>query len=634
MSFITNPLSQDIFISLKEKSLLARAAILKMTTLANSGHPGGSMSSIDLLITLYELMHKDPTNPLLPERDRLVVSNGHISPAVYSTLALNGFFTLEEAIIGYRTAESIFEGHIERDVPGIEWGTGNLGQGLSAACGFALACRLKKIENQIFCLMGDGEQQKGQLSEARRFAKKYELNNITAIIDYNQLQIGGSIHKVMPQNIKDNYRSDGWQVLECNGHDHREIAETLQKAVATPSPTLILAHTIMGKGVSFMQNLEKYHGSTLSESQLGDALAELDVENDFIYYKEFKEITKFKKVHKDFSLPITLKKSFPQEYDKPTDNRSAFGNALANIAKANPENPAIAVFDCDLEGSVKTNDFNKLLPHNFFQGGIMEHNTAVIAGAMSVEGFQAFFADFGVFGVDETYNQHRLTDINQGNIKVITTHVGLDVGEDGKTHQCIDYLGLMKNLFHFKTIIPGDPNQTDHVIRYIAEQFGNFYVPMGRSKLPILRNSDAEIFYHKDYQFTYGKADLLRDGDVGALLVCGTLTPTAVNVVDALAEDNIFLQLWNISCPNDIDMNALFKAASTGVIFTLEDHNIHTGMGSDVANALLKLKEKCHLIKMGVKDYAISGPAELVYKHCGLDQNSIINQIKSYYNSK
>ena len=160
---------------LKEIAKQSRGAILSMTTLAGSGHPGGSMSSIDLLIALYNTIKISPQDPYNPKRDRVIVSHGHISPAVYSVLAMRGFFELEDAIINFRLAGSHFEGHIEPILPGVEWATGNLGQGLSAAAGFALESKLQNIQNQVYCLMGDGEQQKGQISEARRFAAKYNL---------------------------------------------------------------------------------------------------------------------------------------------------------------------------------------------------------------------------------------------------------------------------------------------------------------------------------------------------------------------------------------------------------------------------------------------------------------------------
>lgn len=155
----------ELISRLQEQAIIARTAILSMTTLAGSGHPGGSMSSIDLLLTLYQFIHHHPQNPDLPDRDRVVVSNGHISPAVYSALALNGYHNLDEVISQFRLSGSIYEGHIERDVQGVEWSTGNLGQGLSAGAGFALASRINNIPYNVYVLMGDGEQQKGQISK-------------------------------------------------------------------------------------------------------------------------------------------------------------------------------------------------------------------------------------------------------------------------------------------------------------------------------------------------------------------------------------------------------------------------------------------------------------------------------------
>ncbi|OQX70506.1 MAG: transketolase, partial [Candidatus Cloacimonas sp. 4484_275] len=547
---------------IKKSANMARGAILQMTTLAKSGHPGGSMSTIDFLLTLYHLINIDPKNPLWEKRDRVIVSNGHISPALYATLGMMGFFNLDEAISQFRLAGSIFEGHIEPSVPGVEWATGNLGQGLSAGIGFA------------------------------------DLANVTAFIDYNKLQISGNIAKVMPQNIKDNYISDGWTVIEIDGHDFAQIQNAIFEAVKgwtvieidghdfaqiqnaifeavkTPNPTLILANTIMGKGVSFMENKEKYHGSVLSEEQLNQALSELGLANNLEKYKKmrenFKPLPNSGKSDKDFSL----KTGKSIIYSEKTDNRSAWGNAIADIAVLNSteENKKLlAVFDCDLQGSVKTNSFEKNLPENFYESGIMEHHTAVMSGAMSKDGIQVFFADFGVFGIDETYNQHRLNDINETNLKVITTHVGLDVGEDGKTHQCIDYLGVMKNLYHFKILVPADANQTDHIIRYVAGKRGNYLVAMGRSKLEIIKDENGKIFFDENYRFEFGKADLLRDGTNAALLTMGTLTGRALEIAKILSEQGISLQVWNFSAPTELDEEALKKAAQTGTIFTYED---------------------------------------------------------------
>ena len=607
----------------------ARGSIIKMTSLAKSGHPGGSMSTIDFMLTLYNMINIDPQKPKMESRDRVIISHGHTSPAAYSTLASCGFFDIDDAISQFRLAGSIYEGHVEPDVPGIEWASGNLGQGLSAGCGFALANKLKNIDSHTFVMMGDGEQQKGQLGEARRFAVKFNLN-LTAFIDYNQLQISGDINKVMPQYILENYLSDGWDVIEIDGHDLIEIRDAILDAVQNEKPTVIIGHTIMGKGVSFMENKEKYHGSPLSEEQLSEALKELGLENDIEKYKKLRsefKTSNSKHDNKTSNLDFDIDLGEPIIYKDKTDNRSAWGNAIADIAAKN-KNAPLVVFDCDLQGSVKTKEFEAALPENFIQSGIMEHNTAVVAAAMSKERLQVFFPDFGVFGVDETYNQHRLSDINHTNLKIITTHVGLDVGEDGKTHQCIDYFGVMKNLYNFKTIIPADPNQTDRVIRYISGKYGNFLIPMGRSKLELVKNEKDEIFFGTDYKFEYGKADLLRDGNSAALFVMGTLTGRALLIAEKLKELGISLQVWNISCPNDLDENALIQAAKTGTVFTYEDHNVNTGIGNSIADKMMQLGLSCKFIKFGVEDYAFSGNSDDVFKHCKLDVDSIVSRIK------
>lgn len=623
--------------TIKKQANQARLNILHMTTLAGSGHPGGSMSSIDLLLTLYHMINHDCRNPQLPERDRVVVSNGHISPAVYSTLGTMGYFDVEDAIAEFRLAGSIFEGHIERYVPGVEWTTGNLGQGLSAGCGFALAGIINKFDYHTFVLMGDGEQQKGQISEARRFAVKYNLNKLTAIIDYNQLQISGSIHNVMPQNIKANWESDGWQVIEIDGHNIEQIYQALQQATSISKPCMIMAHTVMGKGVSFMENLAKYHGSALNEALLADAVKELDGELKLEYFKKLrlKKKTNGKTPHVKFAeFKPTFKLGSLDIYSNDTDNRSAWGKAIAEIAEINPDNKMpIVVFDCDLQSSVKTGDFAKVSPERFIQGGIMEHNTAVTAGAMSTCGIQTWWADFGMFGIDEVYNQQRLNDINHSNLKVVTTHVGIDVGEDGRTHQCIDYIGLARNLYNFKLLCPADPNQTDRIVRKVANEAGNYLITMGRSVIPILKKETGEVFYGKDYVFTYGKADLIRNGDDIALIVTGTPINRAMKAVDRLREEGIFVQLWYVSTPLQIDVNMLEQAVKTEHLITLEDHNVNSGMGTVLADKLNELQICCKLTKLGVTAYPVSGNSDDVYKWAGLNTDSIVVTIKKCLNS-
>ncbi len=615
-----------------QQAKTARQAILQMTTLSGSGHPGGSMSSIDMILSIYNTMHHDPKNPDWPERDRFVYSNGHISPAAYSNLGIMGYFPLDNAIAEFRKAGSIFEGHVEREAPGIEWSSGNLGQGLSAGVGFAISARIKGMDYHSYVLMGDGEQQKGQLSEARRFASKFKLTNLTAIIDYNQLQISGSIHDVMPQGIRKSWEADGWQVMEVNGHDIPQILNTLEEAMAAEKPVMILAHTTMGKGVSFMENKAKYHGSTLSIEQCIEALEELDMPSDLPKYQKMRAEFKPDKNlhHRDFQPGFDLMQGKPTLYTSDSDCRSAWGNAILDLGKINRESDVpIVVVDCDLAVSVKTTAFEDEFPERFLQSGIMEHHAVVMSGAISTSGIQCFWAGFGVFGINETYNMQRLNDINHANLKTVLTHVGIDVGEDGKTHQCVDYISLARNLFDTRMICPADANQTDRVIRWLIDKPGNYIVAMGRSKLPIIKSSDNEIFFDQDYCFEYGKADVLRQGDSGTVFVCGTPGGRAVKAIDALREEGIFIELVYVSSPLTLDAEMIAKAAKRGPIFSIEDHSIRGGLGASIAEVVLDGGLQARLIRIGVETYPMSGTANEIYEAFRLDSASLVARIKA-----
>ncbi|KAA0258869.1 transketolase [Deferribacter autotrophicus] len=620
---------------LEKLSILCRGDILKMTTLAGSGHPGGSLSSIDMYLTVYKMANISPDNYKSLDRDRIIVSHGHTSPGVYSVLGRNGFFDIDEAIAYFRLAGSIFEGHIERMVPGVEWTTGNLGQGLSAACGMALAAKYFSKSYNVYCFMGDGEQQKGQISEARRFAIKYRLNNLIAFVDYNRLQISGNIADVMPQNIKDEYIADGWAVLEIDGHNFEEISRAIIEANKIERPVLILAHTIMGKGVSFMENKEVYHGKALSEEQLDEALKELGIENDLEKYKKMRANFSFDETkHEIFRYEINIDTGIPKTYGVKvkTDNRSAFGAAITDLVQLNSlksdSNP-ILVFDCDLAGSVKTDKVAADFKEYFYESGIQEHHTATCAGAASVNGIVSFFADFGVFGIDETYNQQRLNDINDTNLKVVTTHVGIDVGEDGKTHQCIDYIGVMRNLYGFKVIVPADPNQTDRAVRYAASKYGNFLISMGRSKTAVIPDENGKPFFGEDYVFEYGKIDIIRDGEI-PLLSYGSMLQRGLEVVEILKNEGLNLALLNVSCPFHLDKDTLLKFKDSKIWFTYEDHNVNSGLGAIIADFIATNGLGIKLVKFGIKNYSYSGKPDNIFSLIGLSPKAIAADIKSY----
>lgn len=618
---------------LKALGKKCRGDVIKMTTVADSGHPGGSMSSMDIYLTTFSNARIDPKDPWNPLRDRIIVSHGHTSPGVYAVLGELGFFNIEDAITGFRYFDSPFEGHVTRGIPGIEWTTGNLGQGLSAACGMALAAKIQNIDYHVFALMSDAEQAKGQVAEARRFATKFGLSNITVIIDYNDAQISGHARNVMFVNIKADYESDGWRTIEVDGHDYAQLYDATKRALENKDkPTVVIARTIMGKGVSFMEDDVAYHGKSLSLEEADKALKELGVEND---------IQKFVEKRKTFSMPhfeikpyevkIDTGKPVLYKADQSVANRDAFGHALADIGLANlksHQNTPVAVMDCDLKPSTKTDLFERVSPDLFFQAGVQEHNAATVAGALSSQGIVTFFGDFGVFGIDETYNQQRLNDLNRTNLKLIVTHVGTDVGEDGKTHHCVDYIGALRNIYNFKLIVPQDGNQTDKAVRFMAKSWGNYALAVGRSKIRVITKSDGTPFFDEKYEFIYGEGDLFRKGEDVTIFSTGQTSHIAVETADELLKEGIKVSVIGLSTPLKLP-KWISSYISSKHVLTFEDHNAMTGLGSVIPEfALDNGAYPKSFTKIGLFDYTRSGLVKDLYRIEGLDTNALKSKIR------
>ena len=271
------------------------------------------------------------------------------------------------------------------------------------------------------------------------------------------------------------------------------------------------------------------------------------------------------------------------------DNRTAFGKALKDLGEKNiPFGRPVCVLDCDLASSVKSSDFAKAFPDHFFQGGVQEHNTATVAGALSTLGIVSFFADFGAFGMDETYNQQRLNDINKTNLKLVLTHLGLDVGQDGKTHQCIDYIGLARNLYNFKPIVPADPNQVDRAVRYITATKGNFMIGTGRSQWPVIRRENGRLFLCERLPLR-----LRRNGRDPGRARTGPSSPTAAWSTGRSrsgrpsTRSGRRLGVINMACVTEVDEAVMERVRKLPFVFTYEDHNPATGIGPAIATWLL-----------------------------------------------
>ena len=614
-------LPHDAETKLDAAAQTCKALAVAMTTRADSGHPAGALSSMKMYMAAYAAADITPQNCDKTDRDYVVISHGHTSAAAYATLSYNGFVDPLDAVNEFRVTGSRFQGHVERMVPGIDWGSGCLGQGLSAAAGFALAQKACGHNGRVYVLMGDGEQPKGQIAEARRMIVSQKLDNITVLIDMNGIQISGRCHDVLPVNVKELWAADGWHVEECDGDSFSELYIALKNARTVAAPVVLLCRTTMGRGVSFMEDRPDYHGKAATGDLYKQAMQELG-QPDFIALAAASKHTEMSSPRCTAPQKPDLLPGTPHTYaphDK-TDNRSAFGNALTEVVQVNADKTPVLVFDCDLAGSVKTNGFAKKFPNRFIQCGIQESNTATAAGAASAGGIVSVWAEFGVFGLAEVYNQQRMNDINRSNLKLVLTHVGLDVGEDGMTHQCIDYVSLMSNFFEWKLVVPVDPNQTDRAFRWAMTTPGNVCLAMGRSKLDIVCSDDKPIFTD---DFEYGRVYRVRDGKDAAIIALGAMTQRALKAAELLKLDGIDCSVYAVSCPLAICEKSLREAFSSGNVITVEDHNVNSGMGTLWLARASELGLNARVCRLGVSRYGASGPSSQVYDAMGLSPEKI-----------
>ncbi|MFH1284294.1 MAG: transketolase [Candidatus Peregrinibacteria bacterium] len=605
-----------------------RRSILEMVVNAKSGHPGGSLSSLDYLATIYAFI-------VSQTGEKVVVSNGHISPAVYSVLAELGYIPKDEVIKTFRQAGSIYEGHITRHVPGVEYGTGPLGIGVSVAAGMAAGEKLKNSGKKVFAIMGDGEAQEGQVYEMINFSKQHNLDNLILFVDSNKVQLTASLKEIMDIDIKKIFEAGNWNVIETDGHDYEEIWDAVSKAwKETGRPSVIIGHTIMGKGIDFMEKTGKelsshWHGKAPNEEEAAEALETLKLSADEEKtLDEFRKNIKWKPEKPAFT-PLLEKTEIstgtPLVYDKETitDCRTAYGKALLDLAKQNPE---IVAMTADLKGSVMTQFVSSELPHQHIECGIAEQHMVSAAGGLSLSGFTPFASTFGAFLSSRAKDQARVNDINSCNTKLVATHCGLSVGEDGPTHQAIDDAGSFLGFFNTMIIEPADPNQTDRIIRYIASHYGNFYVRMGRHKIPAIEAENGDIFYDKNYEYEYGKSDVIREGNSITLVAIGSMVHQSLQAWEILKKSHpeISVELIAATSIKKFDKTLMDSVRKTLKVITVEDHNTVSGLGSQLAAHLVNEKICVEAFtSLGVKKYQLSGKVEELYALEGLSPEQI-----------
>ena len=619
-------------IDLKAMANDIRIDVVKMVTHAGSGHPGGSLSAADIMTALYfgGVMNHDPANPKDPQRDRFVLAKGHAAPVLYAALAHAGYFPCEE-LPTLRKLGSRLQGHPDCQlVPGVEVSTGSLGQGLSVACGMAAGLRLDGIDAHVFALLGDGECQEGQVWEAAMFAAHQKLGHLIAIVDRNELQIDGRTSDVCdPGDVRAKFEAFGWDAVDVDGHDIDALIEVLGKlkADASDKPHAVIAHTIKGKGVSFMEDQAGWHGKAPNLEQAAQALADLGCEDD-IAAEEVPEIVvspayEGSVASTEAKAPAAKPRLLdPSEAVEKKATRAAYGVTLAQLAA---EGMHIVAVDADLSGSTTTAKFAAADSANegrLFNVGIAEQNMVDVAAGLACTGNIAFTGSFAVFGTGRAYDQIRNTVCYSNlNVKIAPTHAGVSVGPDGGSHQMLEDVSLMRSIPNMKVLVPADYASAAAAVRLAAMTPGPVYIRMGRASVPCV--------YAEGVELSLGGANVLREGADVTIAACGVEVEQALTAAEKLHEEGIEAEVIDVYSIKPLGAATILESIrKTGCIVTAEEHSCYGGLASAVSE-LLASKLPVPLECVAVRDcFGKSGEYPQLSEYFGLDAAAIDEAVK------
>jgi transketolase len=613
---------------------------------AGSGHPGGTLSIMDIAAALYlRVLNHDPKDPAWPHRDRVFWSTGHKAPALYVALGKAGYFPLEDTVL-LRQLGSGFEGHPNwLELPGVEISSGSLGQGLGVAVGNALAGKLLGRPYRVYCIMGDGEQQEGSIWEAAMAAGHYKLDNLCGIIDKNDLQIDGRVRNVMNVDpLAEKYRAFNWNVLEIDGHDMDKILEAMEGARAKDGlPTLIIAHTVKGKGVSFMENEAGWHGVAPNRAQFEKAIVELATPSlpgarvEALLARAAEYGAQVARKTKD-TLP-TFRRDYwwnagsTMKVDMDA-TRMGFGRGLEKAGA----DERVVTLHADISGSIRITDFEAKHPerkHRVFSVGIAEQNMMEVAAGLAKEGLIPVTGTYGVFASGRCWDQIRTTICYSNlNVKIAGAHGGISVGADGATHQALEEIALMSILPNMHVLVPCDSLETERATLFsLLDLVGPAYIRFAREATPLVttpatpfRYGVANIIRYRggkprflDAFETFLSTDYAGEDEEVSIIACGPMVPEAMRAAWLLKEEfDLETRVVNMHTVKPLDVEALVQAAEhTGLVVTAEEHQVG-GFGNIVAGAILRhrknYKHPLWFDMVGVNDrFGLSGkPWELV----------------------
>jgi transketolase len=585
------------------------------TTAAGSGHPTSCCSAADVVAALFfSQMRYDAKNPHYYNNDRFILSKGHAAPLLYAAWAENGFIPVSE-LATLRQFTSELEGHPTPRLAFADVATGSLGQGLGVGVGMALAARLDKLDYNTYVLLGDGEIAEGAVWEAASLAGVYKLNNLIAIVDANRL--GQSQATAFGHDIgvyAKRFEAFGWRTEVIDGHDLEEISEVLSGVGLNDQPLVIIAKTYKGAGVSFLQDKDGWHGKPLNKEEAAKALAELQPS-----------------AKSGIGVPIpapnplpapanAVPASYPPIHYKLGDliaTREAYGTALVRIGEADLR---VVALDGDTKNSTFAEKFFKKFPERSTECFIAEQNLVGVATGFGTRGKVPFASTFATF-FTRAFDQIRVAGISNANLKLVGSHVGVSIGEDGPSQMALEDLAMMRAVVGSTVLYPSDAVCAEKLLEQMALNRGIFFLRTSRPKTPVI--------YGNDEQFPIGGAKVLRQGDKVTVVAAGVTLFEALKAADALKAEGISITVVDAYSIKPLGKKEILAAAqkTNNTVITVEDHYAEGGLGDAVAGELSMDGIKVH--KLAVTSLPRSGKAEELLAFFGIDAAAIVKKVRS-----
>ena len=596
---------------LEDKANILRLHSARATTKAGSGHPTTCFSSAEIVATLFfREMKIDPANLDYLDNDEFVLSKGHGAPLLYGALAEIGAVPREK-LQTLREFSSELEGHPVPRLKGIRVGTGSLGQGLSIGLGMAYAKKLRNLRRRVYVLVGDGEMAEGNVWESINFAGKLRLSNLTAILDMNRLaQSGPTMYEWDSEAYAKRIKAFDWAVYVCDGHNINELMKAFDEAKRSDKPSFIIAKTVKGKGVSFLENVEGRHGKAMSGEEL--EIAESEVQ------PRIRNL--------DFQPTNFIEATFPPnertaEFSTKTDyrpgdmvaTRVAYGKALTKLGE---QSENMVVLDGDVQNSTYTIYFFERFPNRSLQCYIAEQNMVGAAVGLQTQGFDVFLSSFACF-LTRACDQIRMASYSRAHLKITGSHAGISIGEDGPSQMGLEDLAIFRSLMNSIVLYPCDAVSSEKLTCLTANYDGISYLRTTRPKTPVI--------YGNNEEFHIGGSKVLRqsESDDATVVAAGFMVHEALKACERLKADGIRVRVIDCYSVKPLDEETLNMAfRETKRIITVEDHYAQGGLGEAVAS--LGLTPRI----LAVRKMPHSGPPEELLAEQGIDAGGIVNTVK------